>query len=770
MSDSHASPSNRPPVEKSLIERLQAELRARWQRGERGLVEDALAKHPGLAAEPERVLELIYAEVLAREQCGEAPCLEEYLLRFPQYSSQLRDQFEVHQAIELGGLRGLEVTHADRTLQGVQPKAGAALMTINMPGYEILEELGRGGMGVVYQAWQERLQRLVALKMLLGGTLAGPEERARFRTEAEAVARLEHPHIVHIHEMGEQAGQPYFALEYVDGQSLGRKMAGTPLAARAAAELVETLARAIHYAHLRGVVHRDLTPNNILLTADGKPKITDFGLAKLMVGGGPGQTRTGALLGTPSYMAPEQAGGKTREATAAVDVYALGAILYEALTGRPPFKAETPLETLRQVLADEPVPPRRLRPRLPRDLETVCLKCLQKSPARRHASAEALAEDLRRFLTGEPIRARPVGTLERALKWVHRRPAMAGLLGVIALAVMILLAAGVVFTQQLQEERDNADRESREAMKQGALAEKSRTHALGQQHLARQEKQKAQRENARYRQTLYAAHVHLAYQAWQDGHINRVVELLDGKGCPADLRAWEWHFLRGLCHKDVWTLKAHDTRVICLAFRPDGRVLASGSYDRKVRLWNLADRRLICSLTGHTGWVGSVAFSSRGRWLVSGSDDGTIRLWDPIRGRCLRKLPVAGDWVRCVVFSPDDRFLASAHRDGTVKLWDTTTWQIRRTIRGHNDLVQTLAFSPDGSLLASAGIDRSVQLWDVATGELARPIRVAHRYQISGVAFSPDGRMGDQVLGYGRQLGGSPHLGGARTPGPSGRV
>jgi serine/threonine-protein kinase len=315
-------------------------------------------------------------------------------------------------------------------------------------GYEVLGELGRGGMGVVYKARQTNLNRIVALKMILAGEHAGAETLGRFRREAEAVARLQHPNVVQIHEIGEQAGLPFFSLEFVPGGSLTARLAGTPQPARWSAGLVETLARAVHYAHGQGVVHRDLKPANVLLAADGGPKITDFGLAKRLDGGD--RTRTGTILGTPSYMAPEQADGKVREVGPAADVYALGAILYECLTGRPPFLGETPLDVVAQVLGQDPVPVRQLQPKVPRDLETVCLKCLGKEPGRRYPSAAALADDLGRFLSGEPIRARPAGAAERLVKWARRRPGLAASAGVAAVAVSALVAVGVVYHVQLE--------------------------------------------------------------------------------------------------------------------------------------------------------------------------------------------------------------------------------------------------------------------------------------------------------------------------------
>jgi serine/threonine-protein kinase len=294
-----------------------------------------------------------------------------------------------------------------------------------VPGYEIVAELGRGGMGVVYQARQCSLKRLVALKMILAGLHADSTACLRFRTEAEAVARLQHPNIVQIHEVGECDRKPFLALEYVEGGSLLRKVAHTPLPAQEAARVVETLARAVHYMHRRGILHRDLKPTNVLLTADGAPKIADFGLAKVLDAES-GLSRSETLLGTPNYMAPEQAAGDTKRVGAPADVYSLGAILYELLTGRAPFQGATPLSTLEQVRTQEPVPPRRFKRSVSRDLETICLKCLQKEPGKRYASAEALADDVRCFLEGKPIRARPVPAWQRAWRFARRRPALVG--------------------------------------------------------------------------------------------------------------------------------------------------------------------------------------------------------------------------------------------------------------------------------------------------------------------------------------------------------
>src|SRR5262245_5499463 len=311
-------------------------------------------------------------------------------------------------------------------------------------GYEVEAILGQGGVGIVFRARNLRLGRPVALKMLLAGAYAGPTELARFQREAEAVASLCHPNIVQVYEVGDHGGRPYFTMELVEGGSLAQKLTTTPPPIRWAAELVASLADAVAVAHSTGIVHRDLKPANILLTADGTPKISDFGLARRLEGEDR-LTWTGTAVGTPSYMAPEQASGTTGRVGPAADVYGLGAVLYELLTGRPPFRGGTALETCRQVLSDEPVSPSRLNPRVPRDLESVCLKCLQKDPPRRYSKAAELAEDLRRYLLGQVVAARPVGNWERAGKWVRRSPAVASLSAAAVLALVVGTVASLLF-------------------------------------------------------------------------------------------------------------------------------------------------------------------------------------------------------------------------------------------------------------------------------------------------------------------------------------
>jgi WD40 repeat protein len=602
------------------------------------------------------------------------------------------------------------------------------------PGYEVLGVLGRGGMGVVYQARQTSLRRLVALKMILAGGHASGEQRARFRTEAEAAARLQHPNVVQVHEVGEHGGLPFFCLEFVGGGSLASRLDGTPWPPRQAAQLVETLARAVHAAHQKGIVHRDLKPANVLLTEDGAPKITDFGLAKVL-DATPGLTGSGAVLGTPNYMAPEQAGRQPHAVGPATDVYALGAVLYELLTGRPPFKGETPLATVAQVMADEPVPPRRLQPGVPRDLETVCLKCLQKEPHKRYASALDLADDLRHFLVGEPIRARPVGALERLLKWGRRQPALATV--TVVSVLLLLLGVSLVFWQWRRAE--------------GALVE------LGEANRKERDQRELTQQALAVSQTrLYGSRIALAESEWHAGNLARVLRQLD-LCAPEELRGWEWHYLWRLCHSDRLTLRGHTGVVRSVCFSPDGQRLASAAWDGTVKVWGLGagpvdtrtGARAPVTLKGGTLFLECVAFSPDGKRLAVGGGDvpepvrpGELTLWDATTGEKLSALAGHGREVLGVAFSKDGR-LASASADQTVKVWNPATGAVLLTLRGHTDAVTRVCFSPEGRRLASASRDGTVKVWDVPAGNSPPPAPLSlagHTGVIFGLCFSPDGR------------------------------
>jgi tRNA A-37 threonylcarbamoyl transferase component Bud32 len=447
------------------------------------------------------------------------------------------------------------------------PGPGEPPRCVAPPGYEIIGELGRGGMGVVYKARQEKLKRIVALKMILSGGHAGMDERVRFLAEAEAIAAIQHPGIVQIHEFGTHEDLPFFALEFCAGGSLASKLAGTPLPPRESARLIEQSARAMQAAHERGIIHRDLKPGNVLLGEDGKPRITDFGLAR-RVEGGSGLTQTGAIMGTPSYMAPEQAEGK-KDIGPAADIYALGAILYECLTGRPPFRAATPFDTIKQVVTDEPVPPRQLNPQVPRDLETVCLECLHKEPTRRYRSATDLATELERYERGEPVMARPVGQLERAWSWARRHPATAALAALVAVTLMLGVTISGLFAirasnkaKEADAQRAEAERETAEALANLQEAEEQRDRArfylqtyLDLSLIGRSLRNRPLRQDFQIKVKLLAeGHERSRSSIWlgQDSDKLFSVSIQPGRSCyvsvlyvkPEDVRRDEWTFKR----------------------------------------------------------------------------------------------------------------------------------------------------------------------------------------------------------------------------------
>ena len=421
---------------RTLLDSVLEEQETCWLRGERPTVEDYLAGHPALREDAEAVVDLIYQEYLIRRRLGEPVEDEEYVRRFPAWSDALIRQFAVDEAMRPAEPRTVLQPDGVPTGEGQARAALEGERSTPLPafdGYEIIDELGRGGMGIVYKARDLRLGRIVAIKRIAESAYAQPAQLQRFLAEAELVARLRHANIVAIHAIGQQGGRPFLSLEFAEGGNLAQRLARGPISGRQAAELVEALACAVGAAHLAGIIHRDLKPSNVLLTADDIPKISDFGLAKLLDDESV-RTLSGEVLGTPSYMAPEQAEGHSRAVGPAADIYALGAILYQALVGRPPFLGASAIETLKLVATTEVVPPRRQRPEVPRDLETICLKCLEKEPGRRYAGAAALAEDLRRFLDGRPIAARPVGAVGRLGRWGRRNPTLAGTTAALVLA------------------------------------------------------------------------------------------------------------------------------------------------------------------------------------------------------------------------------------------------------------------------------------------------------------------------------------------------
>jgi WD40 repeat protein/tRNA A-37 threonylcarbamoyl transferase component Bud32 len=637
----------------------------------------------------------------------------------------------------------------------------------DVPGYEILCRLGSGGMGIVYKARHQKLNRVVALKMILAGEHADADRLARFHVEAEAVARLCHPNIVEIYDIGLANGMPYFALEYLPGGSLKQLFQQGPLLPRLSAELLATLAQAVHTAHLAGIVHRDLNPSNVLRTEDGTAKITDFGVAKRREA--PGQTKIGQIIGTPAYMAPEQAKGESESVGPVSDVYALGAILYEALTGQPPFQGKTVMEILRKVQNDEPVPPRQLAAKVPADLETVCLKALRKEPKERYATAQELADELDRFLHDEPVRARPLSRLEKVGRWCCRNPNLGGLL-VATTGLMLMATLAIVLMHDQVQLR----------------------HAL-------EAKEEADRKQKRY---LYVNDICMTDRLYHESQLLRARQLLHD--CAADQRGWEWHYLDRITNADLLSLTGHTQPVHALAFAPRQRWLVSGSGDGSLVFWETGSAKRMFELPISSQPVWSLAFSpdgmrlasvagSRRAWgelvvwdLGTGSDPKPsevirIRLADRLGERaavgyhpskpvlavatgvrvgqpgCLLLLDACGKEVRrwsgnadqgCVAlaWSPDGRRLAAYFistqpgATGEVVIFDPDKPEPVCRFEANGGEAAALAFSPDGRLLASGGEDRLIELRDTESFTL-RKMCCGHTGAITSLAFASDGRL-----------------------------
>jgi eukaryotic-like serine/threonine-protein kinase len=611
-----------------------------------------------------------------------------------------------------------------------------------IPGYDVQSVLGSGGMGVVFKARQLALDRPVAIKMLLGGAFAGGQELARFRREAEALAGLRHSNIVQVYDAGEVGGHPYFAMEFIDGGTLSQQLSATPQPSNRAAELIANLARAVEFAHRNGILHRDLKPSNVMLTADGTPKIADFGLA-LTVNDPTRVTVSGARMGTPSYMAPEQALGKTDAIGPAVDVYALGAMLYELLTGRPPFKGDSALETEQQVIAVEPTPPSRWNDKIPRDLETICLKCLQKSASRRYASAQALADDLERFLTHRPILARPVGWMERALRWAQRNRGLAAALsGMAALLFFVAvgsLIAAAYFERLAQEKGELADDKSRLANEN----ETARQRAVEAQSNEKELRQLAETQSDTLRRNLYIAQMNLAGQAaTSQSGLARVQDLLSGAlKQQADLRNWEWYYLNGWCHRALMTLDGHLDEVLAAAWSPDGRRLATSGADGRVLLWDTTEGRVVRVIFASQRAVRSIAFSPDGARLASASWDGLAKVWDVGSGKNVLSYGVHSGPVFAVAWSPDGKRLATGGGDKTVHVWNAADGKNVFVLSGHTGGIRGVAWSPDGKQLASASDDHTVRLWDPANGKPTSTL-LGHLNWVNCVAWN---RKGDRL-------------------------
>lgn len=644
------------------------------------------------------------------------------------------------------------------------PRAEAPIPEI--PGFRIVREIGRGGAAIVYLARQSSLNRLVALKVLRVGS--EPDAVHRFRTEAEAAAQLRHPNIVVVHEVGEAGACCYLAQEYLEAGTLAEASGRKPVPARTVASLMEPVARALDHAHRLGIIHRDVKPSNILLAGAGElhqltPKVCDFGLARRLDEGA-GLTRTHDLLGTPGYMAPELV-ADAGQVSPRSDVYAVGVMLYELLTGRPPFIGNTPLDTLLQARDTEPVPPRRLQPAVPLDLQNICLKCLEKAPARRFATAGALADDLNRFLNGQPVRARPISKFEYAARWARRHRGLAAALALVTVLIVAGTTAAAVAAGYFRRQAHDMELLAQDK-------EDERQKAVAARKLA-----EAQRELTL--SNLYFTRSNLTGLALASLNRAQQIEQFQrewrGLKMAADPRGWEWFYFQTLNQRATLNLNGHELDVLAVAWSPDGRRLASAGFGRALHIWDAETGRQLA--VGAAGWgIRALAWSPDGQRIITSSSDSKIQIHDAATGEVVQKvlepeklLAWSPDWRHIagmvgnavVVWTPDGRkefelhqhtapptavawngagdIIASADAKGRVCLWDEPT---RRLLRSWQcvDIIAALRWSPDGATLACAEWNSRVTLWNATTGEKSREFPGVSPHSLDSVAFAPDGQ------------------------------
>ncbi|MCA8924623.1 MAG: protein kinase [Planctomycetes bacterium] len=648
--------------------------------------------------------------------------------------------------------------------------------------YAVVRELARGGMGVVYVAKDARLGREVALKVMRSGTSATEQERERFQIEARAAARLEHPNIVGIHDVGEHQGQPYFAMAFVAGESLQRRIdRDGPLPPREAARLAERLAEALFYAHSQAILHRDMKPENVLIDEAGEPLITDFGLAKDVDRKDEGVTKSGQMLGTPGYMPPEQADGRLDQVDRRADVYSLGGTLYAMITGRPPFVGDTVVNTLTLVLTRDPAPPRSLRPDLDRDLETICLKALEKEPEQRYSSARELALDLGRFLRHEPILARPPTLADRVRKWARRNRGTArAVTGVSALALAVGLGGTAVFVNRLQAETrraqanaDLATRNAAEAQAQRDLATQSAAEAQAQRDLATQSLAEVQLR-------IGDAQVEKARGAAERFQWRDAAALLGAALAREDRPERRGRLLTAVSAiPTLHELSGHEKTVQAVAFSPSGALLASADSSGAVRVWDTASRATVCTfsiasvaqdglawapggdrlacvvgngaevwsasgerlatLAGHETQVQTLAWSPDGAWIALGSRQPSVSVWDAASGERVGALAPLRGRVEALAWSPDASLLACGSNLGELRLASrASAWSETSLDAGARAEIHELAFSHDGAQLAAAAGDGTTRIWDPAAGALLATLG-GHSLGVHSVAWTPDG-------------------------------